>query len=142
MTAAYLPKKLRERVAEQARYRCGYCLSSEQVVGLPREIDHLIPQALGGPTLEENLWLACSACNAFKGHRISASDPESGETTRLFNPREQDWKEHFEWVDSGTRISGRTAVGRATTKALRLNRPLLFQARKSWVTAGWHPPED
>jgi hypothetical protein len=142
MTSAYISKKLRELVAEQAGYRCGYCLSSERIVGLFMEVDHLIPQALGGSTIEENLWLACSACNAFKGHRISARDPESGQTVRLFNPREQRWEEHFRWVESGSRIIGRTAVGRATTSALRLNRPLLVRARRSWVEAGWHPPND
>ncbi len=142
MTSAYIPDKLRERVARQARYRCGYCLSSERIVGLSMEIDHLIPQVLGGLTLEENLWLACSACNAFKGQRISARDPESGQRVRLFNPRKQSWKEHFGWMDSGSRIIGRTAVGRATIKALRLNRPLLVEARRRWAEAGWHPPQD
>lgn len=43
MTAAYIPQSLRARVAEQARYRCGYCLSSEQIVGLSMEIDRLTP---------------------------------------------------------------------------------------------------
>jgi hypothetical protein len=83
-----------------------------------------------------------AACNAFKGYQISAQDPESGRPTRLFNPRGQRWEEHFEWIDSGSRIAGKAAVGRATTNALRLNRPLLVRARKSWVKAGWHPPED
>jgi len=142
MTSAYIPKALRERVSLQARHRCGYCLSSEQVVGLAIVIDHLTPQVLGGPTSEENLWLACSACNAFKGHRIAARDSESGQMVRLFNPREQSWNEHFLWTESGSRIAGRTAVGRATAKALRLNRPLLVMARRAWVKAGWHPPAD
>lgn len=142
MTSAYISRKLRERVAEQARYRCGYCLSSEHILGFPMELDHLIPQALGGPSIESNLWLACPACNAFKGSRISAHDPESGQTVRLFNPREQSWKEHFLWIDSGTRLVGRTAVGRATVNALHLNRPLLVAARRAWVVAGWHPPAD
>lgn len=31
MTSAYISNQLRDRVAEQARYRCGYCLSSEQI---------------------------------------------------------------------------------------------------------------
>jgi hypothetical protein len=142
MTSDYVAKRLRDRVAEQARHRCGYCLTSELVVGLSMEIDHLIPQALGGPTVEENLWLACSACNGSKGHRISARDPESGQIVRLFNPREQSWEEHFFWADSGCRIVGKTAVGRATAKELRLNRPLLVRARKVWIAAGWHPPVD
>jgi hypothetical protein len=142
MTSAFVSKKLRERVGKQSRHRCGYCLSTEQVLGLSMEIDHLIPQALGGPTIEENLWLACPACNGFKGHRISALDPQSGQTARLFNPREEIWAEHFAWVDAGSRIDGRTAVGRATIKALRLNRPLLVMARRTWVKAGLHPPDD
>ena len=142
MTSVYIPKKLRERVAKQARYRCGYCLSSEHIVGLAMELDHLIPQVLGGPTIEENLWLACSACNALKAHRISALDPESGQMVRLFNPREQSWAEHFLWIDAGARMVGRTDVGRATVAALHLNRPLLVRARWSWIEAGWHPPAD
>jgi hypothetical protein len=142
MTSVYISKKLRERVAEQARYRCGYCLSSEHIVGLSMEVDHLIPQVLGGLTSEKNLWLACSACNAFKGQRISARDPESCQLVRLFNPREQRWDEHFLWAESGSRIVGRTAVGRATAKALHLNRPLTVRARRSWVAVGWHPPAD
>jgi hypothetical protein len=142
MTSTYVSRKLRERVAEQARHRCGYCLTSEQITGLSLEVDHLIPQILGGPTIEENLWLACSACNAFKGYRISALDPESGQTVRLFNPREQSWAEHFLWMDSGVRIAGRTAIGRATVNALHLNRLLLVRARQSWIKAGWHPPPD
>lgn len=140
MTSTFISKKLRADVAARAGHRCGYCLTSEQIVGLPMELDHLIPQALGGPTTEANLWLSCSACNAFKGHRISALDPESGLAVRLFNPREQSWEEHFQWVESGARIVGRTAVGRATTKALHLNRSLLVMARRSWIAAGWHPP--
>ncbi len=142
MSSAYVPRELRQRVAEQARHRCGYCQSSEDVVGLAMEIDHLFPRALGGATEETNLWLACAACNASKGHRISAQDPQRGRAVRLFNPREQSWAEHFEWVDSGVRVSGRTAIGRATVRALRLNRSLLVRARRVWVEAGLHPPVD
>ena len=43
-------------------YRCGYCLTSEAIVGMTMEIDHIIPESLGGPTEEEKLWLACSLC--------------------------------------------------------------------------------
>lgn len=56
MTAARIPKALRERVSMQARNRCGYCLTAEAIVGTPMEIDHIIPRALGGPTTEDNLW--------------------------------------------------------------------------------------
>lgn len=142
MSSAYIPKELRQLVAEQARNRCGYCLSTEAITGITMEFEHLIPRVLGGPTTEANLWLACSPCNAYKGDRISARDPETGQIVRLFNPREQIWDEHFAWVDSGVRIVGKTAIGRATASALRLNRAPLVLARQAWVKAGWHPPHD
>jgi 5-methylcytosine-specific restriction endonuclease McrA len=53
------------------------------------EFDHLIPQAAGGTTLEENLWLACRRCNAFKGMQIHAHDSQNAEWVALFNPRQQ-----------------------------------------------------
>ncbi len=142
MSQAYVPKALRQTVAAQARYRCGYCLSAETIVGAPMEIDHLIPEALGGLTEEDNLWLACSLCNDHKGQRIVALDPEGGELVRLFDPRHQSWAEHFRWSADATRIVGLTATGRATVAALNLNRPALVVARQSWVSVGWHPPQD
>jgi hypothetical protein len=50
MSQTYVPKELRDRVAAHARYRCGYCYTAEAIVGTPMEIEHLIPQCLGGPT--------------------------------------------------------------------------------------------
>ena len=40
------------------------------------EIDHIIPLSLGGPTEEEDLWLACSLCNDHKGEKIAGIDPK------------------------------------------------------------------
>ncbi len=142
MSQTYVPAALRRKVATQARLRCGYCLTAEGIAGTPMEIEHLVPEALGGATEEENLWLACSLCNRHKGCRTTAEDPASGQMVPLFNPRAQPWKEHFSWEGSGTRILGVTAVGRATVSALNLNRPPLLKARKRWVAAGWHPPRD
>ena len=104
------------------------------------ELDHLIPEALGGLTEEDNLWLACSLCNDSKGCRIAAEDPTTGVVLRLFNPRHQDWHEHFSWSECGSMITGRTPTGRATVVALHLNRPTLVLARRAWVAVGWHPP--
>lgn len=142
MSDDYIPKTLREKVAEQAKYRCGYCLTSETIVGTPMEIDHIIPQSLGGLTEEGNLWLACSLCNDHKSDRIAALDPITGDVVRLFNPRHQVWREHFAWADEGDRIIGLTPEGRATVVALNINRPALVKARQAWVSVGWHPPKD
>ena len=106
------------------------------------EIDHILPESLGGLTDEENLWLACSLCNDHKGDRIAALDPETGEIVRLFNPRFQEWHEHFTWNETSDRIIGLTPIGRATVIALNLNRFSLVRARQLWNIAGWHPPVD
>ncbi len=140
MTSAYIPEALRQRVSEEARHRCGYCLTRETIVGAPMEIDHLHPRSLGGASEEGNLWLACSYCNEYKGNRVTAEDPESGRVVLLFNPRLDVWNDHFTWVESGARVIGKTDVGRATVTSLRLNRKTLVRARRYWIAAGWHPP--
>ena len=84
---SYVSSSLRERVVQQARYRCGYCLRTEELTGMPMSLEHIIPQAAGGPTTEENLWLACRRCNEFKGAQTCARDPQTGERVALFNPR-------------------------------------------------------
>lgn len=142
MSQAYVAKELRDRVAAQARYRCGYCLTAQAIVGTPMEIDHLLPESLDGLTEETNLWLACSLCNSHKSNRIAGKDPETDKIVRLFNPRQQIWAEHFRWTEQGDEIIGLTSTGRAAVFALQLNRPSLVEARRLWVLVGWHPPMD
>jgi HNH endonuclease len=142
MSQTHVPRELRERVAAQARHRCGYCLPAEAIVGTPMELDHLVPESLGGLTEESNLWLACSLCNDIKNNRIAGLDPVSGEVVRLFNPRQQVWHEHFRWTELGDRIIGLTPTGRATVVTLNLIRPALVRARQLCVSVGWHPPTE
>ena len=71
--------------------------------------------------MRENLWLACTRCNDFKGERTDAEDPQTGDTVPLFNPRTQRWTERFSWSPDGTLIIGLTPIGRATVVALRFN---------------------
>lgn len=142
MSKAYIPVKLRRQVAEEARYRCGYCLTTQRLIGRPMVIDHLVPESQGGLTVRENLWLACRRCNEFKGTQTHAVDPHTQKAVPLFNPREQSWQVHFTWSSDGSEIIGLTATGRATVAALRLNNPEIVAARSLWVQAGWHPPRD
>jgi hypothetical protein len=122
--------------------RCGYCQTQQSVVGYPFHVEHIIPEAAGGPSVEENLWLACSVCNNAKGAQTTGQDPLTGKEVTLFNPRKQIWSEHFAWSVDGVQIIGLTATGRATVIALRLNTPLRIQSRLRWVLVGWHPPRD
>ncbi|MEA3339864.1 MAG: HNH endonuclease signature motif containing protein [Chloroflexota bacterium] len=137
-----VPTPLKERIAQQARYRCGYCLRTEELMGMPMSIDHIISQAAGGPTSEENLWLACRRCNEFKGAQTRARDPHTGDWVTLFNPRQQVWVKHFGWSKDGADILGKTSCGRATVVALKMNNPEIVVARRLWVSAGWWPPQD
>lgn len=138
----YIPDRLRQQVAEEASYRCGYCLTAEKYSGMRLHIDHIIPLAAGGSSERENLWLACTLCNSYKGSQTHATDPLTGKTTPLFNPRTQIWSNHFFWSPDGTHIIGRTDCGRATVAALHLNNAFIVEARRYWVNVGWHPPED
>lgn len=103
-------------------------------------LEHIIPKGRGGQDNEENLWLSCRLCNEVKGILVDAVDPETGVRVPLYNPRSQAWTDHFAWSDDGTRILGRTAVGRATVAALDLNDNLRVRARAIWVEAGYHLP--
>lgn len=141
MSGAYIPKALRRRVANQARHRCGFCLSGEALTGIPCDVDHIVPVAAGGQTVEENLWLVCSPCNDRKSDRTRVTDPLTAKSVRLFNPRVDIWAEHFVWIADGLLMVGATAIGRATVAALQLNRELLVNARRRWIQGGWHPPK-
>src|SRR6266545_7763235 len=123
-----VPLRLAKPIRQQARDRCGYCLSSEALIGMPMELEHLVPLASGGQTIEDNLWLSCRRCNEFKGAQTTAIDPVTLEQFGLFNPRRQIWSEHFRWNDEGTEILGLTPTGRATVVALRLNHPVVVTA--------------
>ncbi|MBI4769789.1 MAG: HNH endonuclease [Chloroflexi bacterium] len=42
-------------------------------------MDHLIPETAGGPTVAENLWLACRPCNEHKGIFRDRTEADDGD---------------------------------------------------------------
>jgi 5-methylcytosine-specific restriction endonuclease McrA len=142
VTGTRVSQALRDQVAAEAGHRCGYCLTPQAYTAMPMEIEHIIPRAANGPTVRENLWLACPLCNGHKATQMHGRDPVTDEQVPLFNPRQQAWHEHFTWSDDGTHIVGLTACGRVTVVALQLNNEYLVNARRRWVMAGWHPPQE
>lgn len=142
MSTKKVPATLRKRIEKTARFRCGYCLTSQHIIGPLLEIDHIIPVKLGGKSIEENLYLACPTCNSHKADKVEAIDPTSKRIVRLFNPVKEEWRDHFEWSQNGTIIQGKTPKGRATITTLMMNNPDIVRARKLWIEAGWHPPEN
>lgn len=107
-------------VRERAANRCEYCgLRQEESPLANLQIEHVLPKKHGGVDDAENLALACIDCNLRKGTNIAGIDPETGEMAPIFDPRKQQWGDHFEW--RGIWISGMTPVGRATIAVLSLN---------------------
>jgi hypothetical protein len=133
---------MRRRLLVESRGRCAYCRTATAISGARLVIDHIVPEAAGGPTKFDNLCLACHSCNEFKGAQVGLQDPDSHELIALFHPRRQSWSDHFCWSPDGSEIIGTTSVGRATILALNLNHPLIVEARRRWVAVGWHPPAE
>jgi 5-methylcytosine-specific restriction endonuclease McrA len=82
----YISEALKARVRALAENQCGYCQSLQKYVLGILEIEHIIPKATGGSDDEDNLWLSCRLCNAYKGIQTEAPDPISDRTVQLFNP--------------------------------------------------------
>lgn len=100
--------------------------------------EHIIPNA--GDDLD-NLCLACASCNLSKASATEAQDPQTQDVVPLFNPRTQQWTDHFEWVEDDIIIKGITAIGRATVIRLKMNQERFTIARSHWKRAGTHPPK-
>ena len=142
MARSKLPLEIQQQVRQRANCLCEYCHASEQWQYVQFTIDHIIPLKRGGQETLDNLALACFHCNRSKSSLNSALDPQTDERVSLFNPRTQNWKEHFIWSADCLKIVGITAVGRATVEALRLNRERILAIRAADKTVDRHPPPE
>ncbi len=97
------------------------------------EVDHIVARKHGGETEADNLALACSLCNKYKGSDLTSIDPESGAITPLFHPRRQRWADHFRL--EAAHIVPLTAIGRVTVALLQLNRPERVTERELLLAA-------
>ena len=141
MSRTYLSVALGELVRERASGHCEYCRCLSGFNSDSFAVDHIIPEARGGATEENNLALSCLGCNSFKGAFVAGRDSATERDAPLFHPRQQRWTEHFAWSSDTTQIIGITATGRATVERLRLNRPGLVNLRMALRLFGVHPPE-
>lgn len=136
----------KQAVRQRANYLCEYCHSPERLSANRFTIDHLQPRSLGGSDNLENLALACRRCNERRYNFVDGLDPETQEVVPLFDPRQQQWGEHFKWTEGATKIEGTTSVGRATDNRLDLNdtrypvEDSIQATRRFWVMTGLHPP--
>jgi HNH endonuclease len=132
-----ISSRLRTDVVRRAGNRCEYCGLSQAGQEAVFHVDHVVPQSAGGPTIADNLALACVSCSLRKWARLAAIDPETGAEFPLFNPRTQSWAEHFRW--EAETVVPLTAIGRATIAALAINRSLILAIRREEAVRGRHP---
>lgn len=116
-------------------------MAPESIFNSPFEVEHIVPLVQGGADDELNLALACRSCNSSKFQATAALDPVGNRTVRLYNPRSDDWNEHFALDVASAEIVGRTAVGRATVARLKMNGPRQRRARQLWILHLGFPDE-
>ena len=117
----------RRRVRERAESRCEYCQIHQDYYHITFHVEHIVARQHRGTDDDGKLCLACHFCNRHKGPNLSGNDPDSGELTQLFNPRTDNWAEHFSIVSG--EIVGLTTVGRTTVYVLAMNDPTRVQTR-------------
>jgi HNH endonuclease len=130
---------LERLVWQRARSCCEYCQLQQAFSPLPHAIDHIISRQQHGPTVAENLALACFFCNSYKGPNIAAINPQTGRIVRLFHPRKDRWNRHFAW--HGPILVGRTHTGRVTITLLEINRDEAVDLRRYLIQEGAFPPQ-
>jgi hypothetical protein len=128
---------LRLDVIERAGGRCEYCRFPQDAALLAFEVEHIVAEKHGGTTTADNLALACPYCNRHKGTDLGSLDPETGDLTPLFNPRTQEWQQHF--ALDGALIVPRTPIGRVTVAILQLNHPDRLLERESLIRIRRYP---
>jgi hypothetical protein len=132
-----IPIKLRQFIIQQADGKCEYCRIHQDFSIYIHEIDHTIATKHGGLTELSNLALACLSCNRHKGSDLTSIDPITQVITRLFNPRIDQWIDHFELING--RIIGTTAIGRTTVFLLQFNSPVAIAGRLPLISQGIYP---
>jgi hypothetical protein len=133
-----MKQALRDRIWQRAKAKCEYCRIPQQLVkDLKHQVDHVIAEQHRGPTVAENLALACYKN---KGPNISSRDPVTGQTVDLFNPGTDVWSERFRW--EGAILRGLTPIGRATVELLKINAYDRVDLRRSLIEEGLFPPTD
>ena len=115
-----MDEALRHVVRERAGHRCEYCQLPQAYAPVVQfHIEHIRARQHGGSDDLANLALDCPRCNRCKGPNLTSVDPETATVVPLFHPRLDVWEAHF--VVDDIVIVGRTPIGRATVRLLRMN---------------------
>jgi HNH endonuclease len=137
MSQTYIPAEMRRLVIARAGRRCEDCLIHEDDTYFGCEVDHVVSEKHGGPTVVENLAYACLACNRNKGSDLGSILVPSGDLIRFFNPRIDAWRDHFS--PEGAIIKPLTAIGQVTERIFRFNAIERLMEREALRAIGRYP---
>jgi HNH endonuclease len=140
MSRSKISETIQEQIRLRANYLCEFCHADERWQYVKFTVDHLVPFSLGGNDHPDNLALACFHCNRRKTNKLVAIDLLTSTEVPLFNPRQDNWQDHFIWSMDRLIVIGSTAIGRATVAALLLNRDRVIPIRAADLEIGRHPP--
>jgi hypothetical protein len=135
-----ITREQRGLIRERAGDCCEYCRVAQDDRLSKFQVDHIIPLKHGGTDDTDNLCLACLKCNGFKGPNVAALDPETGEATRLYDPRRQQWDDHFQ-INPDATLTGISPAGRATIIVLLINEESRVKQRRMAMLLGEYPCE-
>lgn len=133
----YIPENVRNQVIQRANNRCEYCRRTETDSFIRFQVDHIISLKHGGDNSLENLAFSCPLCNSAKGTDLGTIIEPGGPIVRLFNPRNDNWFEHFD-TSEGV-IHPKTEIASATIKLLDLNNVNRILERLDLASAGLFP---
>jgi hypothetical protein len=128
---------LRLQVAERAQFRCEYCRLPQSCYYHEFQIDHIRSIKHLGLTHFDNLAYCCPDCNKYKGSDVGTHLDKSLAITRFFNPRIDNWFEHFEVFEGA--IYSKTDIGEATIRILQINIPDRIIIRQELMKDGFYP---
>ena len=134
--ARWISDQLRQTIADRANLLCEYCLIAEGDTFYGCEVDHIMSLKHGGSSELDNVAYACALCNRAKGSDIG-SVSASGEFTRFFNPRTDQWSEHFRL--EGASIQPLTTIGEVTARILGFNDGARLHEREEMIRFGKYP---
>ncbi len=123
---------VRRLVRERANDRCEYCrLPQSASPFLTFHVEHIVARQHVDDDRDSNLCLACAHCNLHKGPNVATVLGVTREIVSLFHPRQQLWEDHF-LINDGV-IFGRTRIGEATVRLLKMNDDDQLQIRKALI---------
>jgi HNH endonuclease len=140
MSLTYISAELRRLVVSRAQQICEYCLIHEDDTFFGCEIDHIVSEKHGGLTAEGNLAYACLACNRNKGTDLGSVWEPSGSLIRFFNPRLDEWADHFSLDEVVIRPI--TTIGSVTERIFRLNEIERLLERRALRALGRYPSKE